>query len=169
MPSGRFSRLPGFGNPVSADRLRPVGSRSQGVAEVLEFRFQAVLEHRHALKVDPGGTFVGGDSKVRRVQVALGMDLIDQSEPTSSLDPLFEGRQHPLRPDRGFDPPPAEEDRSGACSPFRTRPPVCFPPCRTSRLHLPAPLRSTGMTRLPRYHGCSDSQATGSWYPYQGQ
>jgi hypothetical protein len=25
------------------------------------------------------------------------------------------------------------------------------------RLHLPAPLRSTGITRLPRYYGCSDS------------
>src|SRR6266566_364127 len=25
------------------------------------------------------------------------------------------------------------------------------------RLHLPAPLRSPGITRLPRYYGCSDS------------
>ena len=34
-----------------------------------------------------------------------------------------------------------------------------FRPFQTSRLHLPAPLRSTGITRLHRYYGCSDSCA----------
>ena len=30
---------------------------------------------------------------------------------------------------------------------------------QTSQIHLPAPLRSPGVTRLPRYYGCSDSCA----------
>ena len=37
--------------------------------------------------------------------------------------------------------------------------PVVFRPFQTSRLHLPAPLCSTGITRLQRYYGCSDSCA----------
>jgi hypothetical protein len=37
--------------------------------------------------------------------------------------------------------------------------PVSFRMDRTSRLHLPAPLRSPGITRLHRYYGCSDSCA----------
>ncbi len=37
--------------------------------------------------------------------------------------------------------------------------PVVFRPFQTSRLHLPAPLRSTGITRLQRYYECSDSCA----------
>jgi len=36
---------------------------------------------------------------------------------------------------------------------------VSFRMDRTSRLHLPAPLRSPGITRLLRYYGCSDSCA----------
>jgi hypothetical protein len=37
--------------------------------------------------------------------------------------------------------------------------PGCIRQSWTSRLHLPAPLRSTGITRLHRYYGCSDSRA----------
>jgi len=37
--------------------------------------------------------------------------------------------------------------------------PVVFRPFQTSRLHLPAPLRSTGITQLQRYYECSDSCA----------
>ena len=36
---------------------------------------------------------------------------------------------------------------------------VVFRPIQTSRLHLPAPLGSTGITRLHRYYECSDSCA----------
>ena len=36
---------------------------------------------------------------------------------------------------------------------------VLFRLDRTSRLHLPAPLRSPSITRLHRYYGCSDSCA----------
>ena len=36
---------------------------------------------------------------------------------------------------------------------------MVFRPFQTSRLHLPAPLRSAGITRLQRYYECSDSYA----------
>ena len=60
--------------------------------------------------IHTGSSFVGGDLRERRSQGSLGMDLVDQAEPFASFDPLFEGRQHPLCPDRRFDPAPAEQD-----------------------------------------------------------
>ena len=90
------------------------------------------------------------------------MDLVDQAEPLASFDPLFEGRQHPLCPDRRFDPAPAAQDLSGTFSPCGHCLRLCFPSVWSSRLHLPAPLRSTGITRLLRYYGCSDSWTVGS-------
>jgi hypothetical protein len=39
-------------------------------------------------------------------------------EPATSFDPLIEGRQHPLCPDRRFDPSPSGLGLSGASSPF---------------------------------------------------
>ena len=55
------------------------------------------------------------------------------------------------------------------CSPFRQ----CYRaesiPFLALRLHLPAPLRSTGITRLHRYYGCSDSCARpGLWLTQPG-
>ncbi|SIO26252.1 hypothetical protein SAMN05444166_3319 [Singulisphaera sp. GP187] len=102
---------------MSADRLRTVGSRTQGVAEILQVLFQAVLEHRHGHVVHARGTLVGGDSRVCRIQGALRVDLVHQAIPDSTFDPLDEGRQHPLRPDRRFDPDPWDRDLSGAPSP----------------------------------------------------
>jgi hypothetical protein len=46
------------------------------------------------------------------------MDLVHQAVPDSPFDPLVEGRQHPLGPDRRFDPSPSGQDLSGASSPF---------------------------------------------------
>jgi hypothetical protein len=48
-------------------------------------------------------------------------------------------------------------------------PPVDLLPIQTSRLHLPAPLGSTGITRLHRYYECSDSYAwVGLWLTQPG-
>ena len=127
-----------------------------------------ILEHRDRDVIHPGGTSVGGDLSERRIQGAFGMDLVDQAEPLASFDPLFEGRQHPLRPDRRFDPAPAERDLSGTCSPRGHCLRLVFASVRSSRLHLPAPLRSTGVTRLRRYYGCSDSWTPGSSAPHGG-
>lgn len=109
---------PRLGDVMAADRLRTVGRAPQGVAEFLQFRLQSVPKHRDAHVVDPGRSRIGGDTSVRRVQNPFGMDLIHQAVPDPSCDPLIEGRQHPLGPDRRFDPSPSEDGLSGASSPF---------------------------------------------------
>ena len=54
---------------------------------------------------------------------------------------------------------PAGPSVSGQFSPFGHSRPVPSSPLGVTRLHLPTPLRSTGVTPLPRYYGCSDSRA----------
>ena len=77
--------------------------------------------------------------------------------PDSSFHPVFQGRQHALRPDRRFSPHPTGADFSrlrsplGHCRRGRFRRPV------RHASHLPASLRSPGVTRLLRYYGRSDS------------
>ena len=67
--------------------------------------------------IHSGCPLVGGDLIERRFQGALGVDLVNQTEPLASFDPLFEGCQHPQCPNPRFDPVPAERDLSGTCSP----------------------------------------------------
>ncbi len=82
--------------------------------------------------------------------------------PYASSNPCFQGAQHAFRPHRRFRPGPAGSDFSGLRSPYGH--------CRRSRLHrwfrhafhLPAALRSTGVTPFPRYYGRSDSCPLGS-------
>jgi len=54
---------------------------------------------------------------------------------------------------------PAGPSVSGPFSPVGHSRPVVAPPRWVTRLHLPTPLRSAGITPLPRYYGCSDSWA----------
>ena len=79
--------------------------------------------------------------------------------PTSSEAPVWLLRQHPCRPVRRFAPLSSLSGHSPAVLARRAMLPVSFRMDRTSRLHLPAPLRSTGITRLQHYYGCSDSCA----------
>jgi hypothetical protein len=76
-----------------------------------------IVEHRDRHVIHSGSAFVGGDLRERRNQCAFGVDLVDQAELLASFDPVFEGRQHLLCPNRRFDPAPAEQDLSGTCSP----------------------------------------------------
>ena len=56
-----------------------------------------------------------------------------------------------------FGPAPAERDLSGLCSRCRHCRRCVFRRSGHSRIHLPASLRSPGVTRLRRYYGRSDS------------
>ena len=114
------SRAPIHPNPrtgVPADLLRPISAGLQIFAESLEVLFPVIVEHRDRHVIHSGSAFVGGDLRERRNQCAFGVDLVDQAELLASFDPEFEGRQHPLCPNRRFDPAPAEQDLSGTCSP----------------------------------------------------
>ena len=94
--------------------------------------------------------------RASRLQVRQRVDLVDQTEPTASFHPSFEGRQHAVGPDRRFHPRPAGADLSCLFS-LAALAPVLLPVCLSSRLHLPASLRSTPVTALHRYYGRSDS------------
>ena len=48
--------------------------------------------------------------KVRALELP-GIDLVNQAEPLASFHPSFEGRQHAVRPDRWFRPPPEAQRR----------------------------------------------------------
>ena len=74
--------------------------------------------------------------------------------------PFFQGRQHPLRPDRRFNPRPSGVCLSGLLRRLRHCRRFLF---RPSVLHVSAflrSLRSTDITPLPRYYGRSDSCPT---------
>src|SRR3954466_11346627 len=108
---------PRLGDVVSADRLRLVSPLPQTFTESPQILVEPSLVHRDRDMIDPGGTSVGGDLTERLVEGRFGGDLVDQAEPLASLDPLFEGRQHPPCPDQRFHPGPSGRDVSGTFSP----------------------------------------------------
>ena len=98
------------------------------------------------------------------------MGIVQAEEPVcgkegmfAAFDPLFEGRQHPRCPNPRFDPRPflVRQRRlmglSGSGSPRGHWQPGLLRRLWSSRLHLPAPLGSPGITRLHRYYGCCNS------------
>src|ERR1700730_9747027 len=114
-----------FGNVVPSDLLRPITARPQLLAQAPQIcvRILRVVFDRDM--IHPGGPPVGLDLCEGRPQRRFGVKLIDQAVPFAAFDPLFEGRQHPCRPNRWFGPRPvAGKPRrpsvlSGAVSPLR--------------------------------------------------
>src|SRR3954447_6194239 len=92
-----------------------------------------------------------------RAQVTRVIDLVDQTEPSTSFDPRFEGHQHALRPDIRFHPGPAAPGISGLFSPYRHCRTVAFRIPLRHAFHLPVPLGSTPVTAFLSYYGDSDS------------
>src|SRR3989442_834940 len=84
------------------------------------------LEHLDRLVIHSGGTSVGLDLLKGLTKVPQGVHLIHQAEPFASLDPLFEGRQHPFRPNLRFHPGPLGPDFSRLFSPFGHCRRFCF-------------------------------------------
>ena len=108
IPSGRFSLLPGLGIHYPPHRLRLITSFLQRARQFLQFCCSSsLLEHRYRLVVHSGCPAVAFTSRKRRSQVRRRVHLIYQTEPFASFDPVFQGRQHPFRPDRRFHPRPA--------------------------------------------------------------
>src|SRR5215467_16402493 len=56
--------------------------------------------------VHAGRAFVGRHFREGRLQRRLGLDLVDQAVPFAAFHPLFEGSQHPWRPNSWFGPRP---------------------------------------------------------------
>ena len=157
IPSGRFSRAPRFGDVVPADRLRPVSARPQLFAQASPgSRPGRALEQLDRDVIHPGGSpgWPRPCAKAAR-RFRSGIDLVDQAEPLASFDPLFEGRQHALRPDRGSTQGQRPRTSPACLAPgtvagcLSTSCPSRSPPSCTPSLH--------PVTRLLRYYGCSDS------------
>ena len=91
--------------------------------------------------------------------------LVHQAKPFASSHPRFEGRQHPLRPDRRFHPRPAGADLSGLLSRLRHCRRWLVPSLFGHVSTFLRSLRSIPVTGLPRYYGRSDSCRPGSSAP----
>ena len=67
--------------------------------------------------IDPGGPLVRCNLRECSSQSPFGVNLVNQAELLASFDPLFEGCQHPLCPNRRFDLEPQVQGLSGTYSP----------------------------------------------------
>ena len=123
-------------------------------------RVQVCLEFFYRLLIHALRPFIGRYIFKRPPKGRFRVHLVNQTEPYSSSHALFERRQHAFRPYHGFRPGPSFPDGSGLLSP-----PCGWGHCHRvgvpwfgfHAFHLPAPLDSTGIARLHRYYGRSDS------------
>jgi hypothetical protein len=122
-PQGTHLRASRLGNIVPSDALRPVPSGSQLIAQAPQIGVQFLRVAFDRDMIHPGGSPVGRHLREGRPQRRFEMELVDQTVPLAAFDPLFEGRQHPCRPNRRFGPRPvtgqARRDVSGARSRLR--------------------------------------------------
>src|SRR5271167_3979479 len=152
-----------LGNPRPPDRLRTVTAVLQRLREFLQIRFQVALELFHRHVVHPCRIAVGLHSREGLPQVGQGVNLINQPKPLATLHPLFEGRQHSLRPNLRFHPAPPGSNRPGVLSfscllsPFRHCRRCVFPGLVRHVSTFLRSLRSRPITALLRYYGRSDS------------
>jgi hypothetical protein len=110
----------------------------------------------HRLRND--GSPVGG--VVPTAVIAKAAVIVTHNIRDFSPEPEVLSRQHPCRPDGRFGSGLSLPCLSGSFYP-RSPPglsPVSFRSFQTSRLRLPAPLRSTGITRVQRNYEGSDSR-----------
>src|SRR2546426_197349 len=161
-PQGPFLATPQLGNPDPPHRLGPVATVLQRLRELFQVLLQMALEHLHRLVIHPSRPSVGFHFFESGPQVRQGVHLVHQAKPLASFDPLFEGRQHPFRPDRRFYPGPSSSDLSGLFSLSRHCRRLLFPLSVGHVSTFLRSLRSLSVTRVPRYCGRSDSCRPGS-------
>src|SRR5262245_34727827 len=91
------------------------------------------------------------------LQIAGRVHLIDQAEPLSSPDSVFQSRQHPFRPHRRFRPFPSSPNVSHLFSRFRhCRGSLFRRLCHHVSISLSV-LRSMSITTILRYYSLSAS------------
>src|SRR5215212_2891422 len=159
-PQRALLRAPRLGNPYPANRLRTVATVFQARRQDLQVPFQLVRKLRDRHMVNASAPPVPLAPLVGRPQVPSVIDLVDQTEPLTSFDPSFEGRQHAIRPDTRFHPGPTAPSFSGLFSPYRHCRTVVFQLSVRHAIHLPVPLCSTPITALLSSYGDSDSSVS---------
>ena len=89
---------------MPSDLLRSVASRPQFLAQASQIGVRILRVVFDRDMINPTGAPVGRHLREGRPQRRFGVELVDQAVPLAAFDPLFEGRQHPLRPNRWFGP-----------------------------------------------------------------
>jgi hypothetical protein len=89
---------------VPSDLLRPVTARPQVLAQALEIGVRILRVVFDRDMINPGRTAVSRHLCEGRPQRCFGVELVVQAVLFAAFNPLFEGRQHPLRPNRWFGP-----------------------------------------------------------------
>jgi len=108
-----------FGNPNSLYGLGSVRPRSKSLGHAPKVLFKPGLEHLDGLVIDSRSPLVGFDHGKGRPEVAHGVDLVHQAVPSPPFHPVFQGRQHAIRPDIRFHPGPAAPNISDRFSLMR--------------------------------------------------
>src|SRR5208282_3466957 len=151
-----------FGNPHPPNGLRTITAVRQRSRQLFQVGFQVSLELLHRHMIYARRTLVRLPAFKGSPQIAQRVDLVHQTEPFASQHSLFESRQHPFRPDLGFDPGPSSPNLSGGASPFSRH---CVRELLRLFRHVSTflrSLRSLAVTPLLRYYGRSDSCPPGS-------
>src|SRR5208282_6659557 len=94
-------------DPVPPHRLRSITVVRQLLRELSQVCFQVALELFHRHVVHACRPVVRLHSRKGSPQVGQRVHLVNQPEPLASLQPCFQGRQHPFGPNRRFHPFPA--------------------------------------------------------------
>ena len=149
---------PQLADPVAPNRLRAIASFPQRPRQLFQVRFQVSLELGHRHMIHARRSVVGLHASEGLPQIRQGADLVHQAVPLTSPHSLFESRQHPFRPNLGFDPGPSSPNLSGGNSPASWH---SVRGCLSRFIrHVSTflrSLRSMAVTPLPRYYGRCDS------------
>jgi hypothetical protein len=95
-----------LGDVHPLDGLRAVGALPQRRRQLRQILICLRREPIDRLPIHTRRAGIGLDLRPGRRQRCGCKHLVDQREPLAALDPVHQGRQHALRPHRGFRPPP---------------------------------------------------------------
>src|SRR5271157_3009886 len=155
-------------NPMPPHRLRSITAVRQRMRELFQVRFQVALELFHRHVVHARRPVVRLHSRKGLPQVGQRVHLVNQPEPLASLQPCFQGRQHPFGPNRRFHPvpagsyPPWSLRFSGLLSRLRHYRRSCFRGLLPHVSTFLRPFAPDPLQALLRSYGRSDSCSPGS-------
>src|SRR5262249_48593290 len=139
-----------LGDVHPLDGLRSVCARPQRRLQLRQVHLCLRREPLDRLPIHARRAAVGLDLRPGCSQRCGCKHLVNQREPLAAFDPVVQGRQHPLRPPRGFNPRPGSPGGCSLCTLLsHCTSGAALPRRGQSRLHLPA-LPSLERVLLPR-------------------
>src|SRR5271157_214676 len=108
-----------FGNPNPLNDLWSVRPGPKHLGQATKMVLESGIEHLNGHAINPGAAPIDLDFGKSSSEVIRGADLVHQAVPLTSSHPVFQGRQHTIRPDARFNPAPSVSDLSDRFSPAR--------------------------------------------------